>query len=140
MKDSLMYTLLDFFHEYLMFNMDKFLPKLGSIRELLEEIIHEELSKSEIDIPSTTASIRLYTEEESYKLNTECRNLVYFLENREVLDNNLREILIEQVMEREHPITVAQFKQLILFVLSMESERDVSWLNVLFEQETCGWH
>lgn len=66
----------------------------------------------------TALSTRIYTPEESIKLDTECQGFLVFLENINLLDVMTREMVIDRVMELEEPsICLDDLKWIILMVL-----------------------
>jgi Smg protein len=66
----------------------------------------------------TSLSTRIYTIEESLKLNVECQGFLVFLENINLLDVMTREMVIDRVMELEEPsICLDDLKWVVLMVL-----------------------
>lgn len=63
-------------------------------------------------------SIRLYSEPEIEKLDTECRGFLMFLEHSGILIPTTRELVLDRVMALETPeIDVEQLKWIIMMVL-----------------------
>jgi len=63
-------------------------------------------------------SVRVYTQEESKRLDTECRGFLLFLEQVNVLDFATREMVIDRVMELEtKDFCLDDMKWVVLMVL-----------------------
>lgn len=84
----------------------------------------EKLATQEIEdfqISSTTPAIstqRIYDYSEQQLLNVECRGLLYSLEQAKILSPQLREMVIDRVMELEvNEIQAEDLKWIILLVL-----------------------
>ncbi|MCP4282882.1 MAG: DUF494 domain-containing protein [Gammaproteobacteria bacterium] len=106
-----------------------------------QEVIHEELMQagfpeSEIDkafqwmeelaqrqgtqdLPTHTSnSMRVYTEDETIRLDTDCRGLILFLEHTNILNPANRELVIERAMALDTPqVGVEELKWVVLMVL-----------------------
>jgi Smg protein len=106
-----------------------------------QEVIHEELVQagfpdSEIDkaflwmeelalrqgtqtLPTHTEhSIRIYTENEMNRLDTDCRGLLLFLEQNNILDPANRELVIDRAMALDTlQVGVEELKWVVLMVL-----------------------
>jgi Smg protein len=73
---------------------------------------------SSINLSSNQISTRIYTKEESFKLNVDCRGFILFLEQLEILTLDTREMIIERIMELEiNELNLADLKWIILIVL-----------------------
>ncbi|QCI20038.1 MAG: DUF494 family protein [Buchnera aphidicola (Brevicoryne brassicae)] len=73
---------------------------------------------SPINSLSKKMSIRIYTQEESLKLNSDCRGFILFLEQLEILTLDTREMIIERIMELDiNEINLEDLKWIILIVL-----------------------
>lgn len=73
---------------------------------------------SSINSSSKQISIRIYTQEESFKLNSDCRGFILFLEQLEILKLDTREIIIERIMELDvSELHLEDLKWIILIVL-----------------------
>jgi Smg protein len=69
-------------------------------------------------------SVHIYTPEESVQLDIDCRNLLSFLEQEQILSAKNREIVISQLMRLPHfPITVHDVKWVALIVLFGQPEQ-----------------
>ena len=106
-----------------------------------QEVIHEELvqagfPESEIvkafqwmeelalrqeseALPSrTSSSIRIYTDEEKSRLDTDCRGLLLFLEHTNILDPANRELVIDRALALDTlQVGVEELKWVVLMVL-----------------------
>ena len=66
----------------------------------------------------TAVSNRIYTLEESFKLDAQCRGFLIFLEQISLLDVATREMVIDRVMElEESEIMLEDLKWVVLMVL-----------------------
>ncbi len=73
---------------------------------------------SSMNSESQQISTRIYTQEESFKLNSECRGFILFLEQIEVLTLDTREMIIEGIMELDiNELNLEDLKWIILIVL-----------------------
>ncbi|QCI22321.1 DUF494 family protein [Buchnera aphidicola] len=73
---------------------------------------------SSINLLSKQMSIRIYTQEESFKLNSDCRGFILFLEQLEILTLDTREIIIDRIMELDvNEINLEDLKWIILIIL-----------------------
>jgi len=93
-------------------------------------------------IPSTRqSSIRVYTEKEAEKLNTESRGFLQFLENVGVLDNATREMVVDRVMALDaDEVDMDQLKWVVLMVLFNQPGREeaYAWMEDLVFDENAG--
>lgn len=63
-------------------------------------------------------SVRIYTADESAKLDASCRGFLMFLEQAQVLDTSTREMVVDRVMELDMTeITLDDLKWVVLMVL-----------------------
>lgn len=79
-------------------------------------------------------AIRVYTQDEMEKLNSECRGFLLFLEQAGVLDHLSRELVIDRVMALEtEEIDLDQLKWVILLVLFNQpgQEAAFAWMEEL---------
>lgn len=71
---------------------------------------------------------RIFNEQEMSRLDTECRGLISFLEQANILDTNDREKVIDRVMALEsEEIDLDQLKWVILMVLLNHPGKEVSF-------------
>ncbi len=82
----------------------------------------------ETNIKETTSStIRIFCSEEINKLDIECRNLIIFLEQHDVLTTYNREIVIDRVMALEENISMEKLKWIILMVLLSQPAKEIAF-------------
>ena len=80
---------------------------------------------------SAPLATRIYTPEESQKINCECRDFIQKLENRNIVDIALREFIIEQAMELDMDyIKTPYFIWIVYTALDNQADttQDISWL------------
>ncbi|WP_111979721.1 DUF494 family protein [Algibacillus agarilyticus] len=66
----------------------------------------------------SSASIRIYTEDEVMRLDADCRGFILFLEQINVLDLETREMVVDRVMALDiHDFMLDDLKWVILMVL-----------------------
>ena len=86
---------------------------------------------------STEHAVRVFTAQETEKLDTECRGFLLFLEQVRVLDPVNRELVIDRVMALEtEEIDLTQLKWIILLVLFNQpgKEAALAWMeDLVFE-------
>ena len=90
---------------------------------------------------SSAESIRVYTTEESEKLDLDSRGFLMFLEQTGVLDHNTREMVIDRVMALEsEEIDLEQLKWVVLMVLFNQPGREAAyaWMEDLVFDEIPG--
>ncbi|CAL4325098.1 DUF494 family protein [Buchnera aphidicola] len=67
---------------------------------------------------SNQISTRIYTKEESLRLNIDCRGFMFFLEQLEIVTINTREMIIERIMALDIvELNLEDFKWIVLIVL-----------------------
>jgi len=72
--------------------------------------------------------LRVYSEQEQERLDTEARGYLLFLEQVDVLDSVTREIVIERVMALDDDeIELEQLKWIVLMVLFYQPGREVAY-------------
>ncbi|QCI16144.1 DUF494 family protein [Buchnera aphidicola] len=73
---------------------------------------------SSMNLSCNQISTRIYTKEESFKLNVDCRGFILFLEQLEILTLDTREIIIERIMELDiYELNLEDLKWIILIIL-----------------------
>lgn len=90
-------------------------------------------------VPSS--AIRMYSEREHAKINTECRGYLLFMEQMGVLDGTTREMVIDRVMAlEEDEVDLEQLKWVILMVLFNQPGREAAfaWMEDLVMDEMSG--
>lgn len=81
--------------------------------------------------PQAERSVRLYSEHEMQRLDTECRGFLLFLEQMGVLDSASRELAIDRAMALENEdFDIEQMKWVIMMVLFNQpgDESSYAWL------------
>jgi Smg protein len=75
--------------------------------------------------PYTELAMRIYSDAECAKLDTEARGLLLFLEQSGILDPRSRELVIDRVLAIEHPqVSVDEIKWVVLLVLMSRPGRE----------------
>ena len=78
--------------------------------------------------PQTENSIRVYTEQEIAKMDHNCRGLLLFLEQNNILDQANREFVIERTMALDSPIIkVDDLKWVVLMVLMNQPGQETAF-------------
>jgi len=144
MFDILVYLFETYVHAGACPESDQLARKL-SAAGFEEEEISEALSwldglRGEISIPdigSDSTSVRIYADEETQRLDAECRGFLTFLENAGVLDALTREMIIERAMAlSDHRLTRSRLKVIVLMVLwQQEQSIDTLILDELLTEE-----
>lgn len=86
-------------------------------------------------------SFRIYSDNETAKLDSECRGFLLFLEQMGVLDHATREMVIDRVMALDsEEVDLEQLKWVILMVLFNQpgQEAAVAWMEDLVLDEMVG--
>lgn len=85
---------------------------LDSLSKLQESHVKPYLTKL------TVSSVRIYTVDESRKLDAQCRGFLMFLEQINVLDASTREMVLDRVMDLDgQSICLDDLKWVVLMVL-----------------------
>ena len=95
----------------------------------------------EDQVLSNASSMRVYTPEETDKLDLDSRGFLLFLEQTGVLDHNTRELVIDRVMAlEEDEIELEQLKWVVLMVLFNQPGREAAfaWMEDLVFEEATG--
>ncbi len=103
------------------------------------------LQESNSLIPSINKqSIRIFSEQEKEKLDTDCQGFILFLDNLGAFELHIREIIIDRVMALEtDDIDLEQLKWVILLVLFNQpgQEAAFAWIeDVVFEEFSSSLH
>jgi len=89
-------------------------------------------------------SFRLFTDEESDKLDVDCRGFLLYLENMCVLTAESRELVIDRVMALDsYDFDIERLKWVVLMVLFNHPEQDMSleWIeNMVFDTHVENLH
>jgi Smg protein len=92
------------------------------------EQAHEETRFCRPPLPGTC---RLYDEEETAKLPTDCRGFLCFLEQAAAIDGATREMILDRAMAVDNEVvTLARFKVIVLMVMW---RRQLALDNLVFE-------
>ena len=103
---------------------------------------------TEQDMPAghrrESSSMRIYSPDESGRLDAECRGFLLFLEQVKVLDPAIRELVLDRVMALEsESIDLEQLKWVVLMVLFNQpgQETTFSWMeDFVFDREASRLH
>ena len=77
------------------------------------------------NVPPIPRGLRIFTREETEKLDLECRNFILGLEYEQILEPKTREILINQLLLLNHNIiTVYDIKLVTLMILLLQPNSD----------------
>ena len=83
--------------------------------------------------------MRIYTDSEAQKLDTETRGMLLFLEQNGILDPFSREVVIERAMALDtEELTSEDVKWIVLLVLVNQpgQEANYAWMeNLLFDEQ-----
>lgn len=95
-------------------------------------------------ILTTTTSIRIYTSDESYKLNVEIRGFLLFLQQMGILNTVTRELVIDRLMAiDEQEVDLPQVKWVTLLVLFNQPNEEAALAcmeNLVLENTDDGLH
>ncbi|AAM68019.1 DUF494 family protein [Buchnera aphidicola] len=73
---------------------------------------------SSINLSLNHTTNRIYTKKEEFKLNSDCRGFILFLEELEILTLNTREIIIERIMALDiSHVNIEDLKWIVLIIL-----------------------
>jgi Smg protein len=70
---------------------------------------------------ATENSLRVYSQDEIEKINTECRDYIFLLEQIKILSPKTREIIIDQLLLLNQTITLTEVKIVVLLVLTSQN-------------------
>ena len=77
---------------------------------------------------TTSSSFRIFCPEEIQRLDIECRNLIMFLEQDDILNASNREIVIDRVMALDDEnISIEKLKWIILMVLVSRPDEEIAF-------------
>lgn len=104
----------------------------------------EQRQSESYNVACNTTSMRLYTEHESKKLDSECRGYLLFLEQTGVLDHHSRELVIDRVIAlNTDEIDLDHLKWVSLMVLFNQpgSEAALAWVeDIVFDEAASNLH
>ncbi|MDH5378739.1 MAG: DUF494 domain-containing protein [Gammaproteobacteria bacterium] len=101
----------------------------------------DEVRNQPLDQWHPQSSIRIYTPAESKKINTECRGFLHFLESIGVVDQTVREWVIDRAMALDtQDFDLEQMKWIVLMVLFSQpgQEAALAWMEDLIYEEQQG--
>lgn len=113
--------------------------EIGKAFDWLEGLAELQDEAMPVAVPS--GSLRVYSEPELEKIDTECRGFILFMEQMGVLDSATREMVIDRVMAlEEDEVDLEQLKWVILMVLFNQPGREAAfaWMEDLVLDETAG--
>lgn len=99
------------------------------------------LQADEIAPTKQNVSIRVYTDKELERLDTEARGFLQFLENVDVLDHAARELVVDRIMALdEDEVDMEHLKWVVLMVLFNQPGREeaYAWMEDLVFDENAG--
>ncbi|MGK0297454.1 MAG: Smg protein [Gammaproteobacteria bacterium] len=109
----------------------------------LESLSYQDLTKNDKKTPSSI-SHRIFNDHEMDKLGTDCRGLITYLEQADILDSGDRELVIDRVMALESDeIDIYQLKWVVLMVLLNQPGKEAAftWMEgVVMDQMETGFH
>ena len=78
--------------------------------------------------PTITSAFRIFCQQETEKLDLECRNLIMFLEQNGILNSASREIVIDRAMALENEeISMEKLKWIVLMVLLSQPDEEIAF-------------
>ena len=148
MKENIFEVLMYLFENYLEEEID-LLPNSNVIRtELLEAGFEqtevdkafdwlEYLGPESIIKLSTPTSFRIFSREETNRLDIECRNFIMFLEQSGILTSTNRELVIDRIMALDNEdISLEKLKWVVLMVLLSQPDEEIAFSrmeNIVYE-------
>ncbi len=114
--------------------------KHGEIRQAFDwlEALADMQDEANRQPVQTQHALRIYSDEESEKLGTDCRGFLLFLEQTGVVDSMLREMVIDRVMALGgDEVDLDQLKWVVLMVLFNQPGREAAfaWMEDLVLDE-----
>jgi len=137
--DILMYLFDNYFEDYYEMNTDQESLKFELLQAGFGDVQVDKafnwldgltLQKDFIQTGTMAANrtLRLFTEAETEKLDTECRGFILFLEHSGVLDAVDREVVIDRLMALEsNDISLQQLKWVVLMVLLNQPGKEAAF-------------
>ena len=138
MKENIFDVLIYLFENYIDEDLDLIPDTQGINTELVQagfeqaEINNafnwlETLAEQDSIEPATAATFRIFSSQEAIKLDTECQNLLIFLENNAILTAFTREVVVDRAMALENKqLTLNELKWTVLMVLLSHSDDDIA--------------
>lgn len=152
MKENILDVLMYLFENYYMDDDTDFNPDRESLQTELLEVGFPpmEVTKAfdwleglaaqhdHTQMIQTNHSLRLFTEQESLRLDVECRGFIMFIEQMGILSPHNRELVLDRVMAlNAEAIDLEQLKWVILMVLFNQpgQEAAYTWIEDLVFEE-----
>ncbi|MFQ5660189.1 MAG: DUF494 family protein [Gammaproteobacteria bacterium] len=88
-------------------------------------------------------TLRIFSDREMEKLDTECRGFIFFLEQTGVLDSFDREVVIDRLMALgAEEVSMRQLKWVVLMVLLNQPGKEAAftWMEDIMLEEDTGLH
>lgn len=139
MKENIFDVLMYLFENYMEDEIDM-LPDNDDIRtELLEAGFEscevnkafdwlDSLSLQRTINPSVAPAFRIFCAQEIEKLDLECRSLIMFLEQNNILNSSNREIVIDRAMALENEeMSMEKLKWIVLMVLLSQPDEGIAF-------------
>ncbi|RLA19681.1 MAG: hypothetical protein DRQ61_11140 [Gammaproteobacteria bacterium] len=97
-------------------------PEINKAFEWLESLTGRESLATEF---STTTTFRIFSSEEMARLDSECRGLLFFLEQSGILSASSREVVLDRLMALDtDEISLEELKWVVLIVLFSQPDKD----------------
>jgi Smg protein len=107
-------------------------PEVNKAFDWLESLTEQQPIKA-VSLPA----FRVFSEQECAKLDTDCRGLLMFLEQSNILSAASRELVIDRVMAlNEESISLENLKWIVLMVLFSQPDEEVAFArmeNLVYE-------
>ena len=107
-------------------------PEVNKAFEWLESLAEYQTIK-----PVSSPAIRIFSDREMAKLDTECRGLLLFLEQNGILTAASRELVIDRVMAfNDDTISLENLKWIVLMVLFSQPDEELAFArmeNLVYE-------
>ena len=142
MKENIFDVLIYIFENYLDDDgEDDFVPDSDNIKDKLMEAgfkqneinnaFHwlDDLSENTLIEPASHSTFRIFNLQEELKINPECRDFLFAIENDGILTPYVREIVIDKIMmtETNQSTSLEELKWTILMVLLSHSDDDIAY-------------
>jgi Smg protein len=151
MKENIFEVLIYLFENYLE-EVDDALTNSNKIRD---ELLSAGFEQKEVDKAfdwleslceentvhrPTTSSFRIFSAQESARLDTECRNFIIFLEQSGILSSTNRELVIDRLIALDNEdISLKKLQWVVLMVLLSQPDEEVAFTqmeNIVYEDSS----
>ncbi|HHZ70144.1 MAG TPA: DUF494 domain-containing protein [Methylococcaceae bacterium] len=151
MKENIFEVLIYLFENYLE-EVDDALANSNKIRD---ELLSAGFEQKEVDKAfdwleslceentvhrPTTSSFRIFSAQESARLDTECRNFIIFLEQSGILSSTNRELVIDRLIALDNEdISLKKLQWVVLMVLLSQPDEEVAFTqmeNIVYEDSS----